>query len=91
MIAIKEMQNVPFTVKETEVKYPQMWLTSLQISVFLIYKSTFRLFIDNSFLSNPKYSESLWKSWGWHFMATYQGKYHSHDNWNKDEIEGGDL
>lgn len=20
-----------------------------------------------------------------------QGKYHSHDNWNKDEIEGGDL
>lgn len=24
-------------------------------------------------------------------MSTYQGEYHSHDNWDKDEIEGGDL
>lgn len=22
---------------------------------------------------------------------TYQGEYHAHDNWNKDEVEGGDL
>lgn len=26
-----------------------------------------------------------------HLVSTYQSEYHSHDDGNKDEIEGGDL